>query len=178
MRATGQWTALALLWRVPAARAVFGGNYVHDIEGSAFRGAVMSGGGSGIVLFRSGDEAVVLTVAHGYDLTTKSAQEAMDDKLDDGGLKQAYGKTDTLCAPTPPSALPSLLPQLADRARRAPPQRWASMGDDSGFGEHHRRKPRPLPLFHLRRRREVPHRQRRQSRRHAGRPVRVRRRGA
>ena len=124
MRFTGQWTALALLCRVPAARAVFGGNYVLDIENSPFRGAVMSGGGSGIVLFRSGDKAVVLTVAHGYDLTTKSAQEVMDDKLiNDGGLRQAYAKTDTLCAPTPPFALLSPLPQHADHARCPPPQR-------------------------------------------------------
>ena len=98
MTRTGQWTALALLaCRVPGARCVFGGSYVDASDfatSSPFRGAVQSGGGTGIVLFRDGDEAVVLTVAHGYDLTSLSAQEQMDNKLNnDGGLRQAYAQT-------------------------------------------------------------------------------------
>ena len=65
------------------------GNYVRNDTSflqAPYRGAVRSGGGSGLILFTDGDEAVVLTVAHGYDLTSMNATEKMDDKLtNDGG---------------------------------------------------------------------------------------------
>jgi len=74
--------------------AVLHGSYISadSFDAHPFRGAVQSGGGTGIVLFQDSDEAVILTVAHGYDLTTKDAQEVMDYKLNsDGGLRLANG---------------------------------------------------------------------------------------
>ena len=86
--------ALPFLLASPAA-GVLHGSYVESADfetTSPFRGAVMSGGGSGILLFKDGDEAVILTVAHGYDLATMNAFERMDQKLnDDGGLRTAGG---------------------------------------------------------------------------------------
>ncbi len=59
----------AALGRVRPARAILMGNYVRNDTSflqAPYRGAVRSGGGSGLILFTDGDEAVVLTVAHGY----------------------------------------------------------------------------------------------------------------
>jgi len=79
------------------AHAVLGGSFIPSSSFSTthpFRGAVQSGGGTGMILFRDGNTAVVLTVAHGYDLTSKTGQEVMDYKLNsDGGLKPAYSST-------------------------------------------------------------------------------------
>jgi len=71
---------------------VLSGSYIPAAGFSThpFRGAVQSGGGSGMVLFKDGDEAVVLTVAHGYDLSSKTATQVLADKMLDGGLKQAF----------------------------------------------------------------------------------------
>ena len=84
--------------RVRPARAILMGNYVRNDTSflqAPYRGAVRSGGGSGLILFTDGDEAVVLTVAHGYDLTSMNAMEKMNDKLtNDGGLSAATGVVD------------------------------------------------------------------------------------
>jgi hypothetical protein len=86
------------LGHVRPARAILMGNYVRNDTSflqAPYRGAVRSGGGSGLILFTDGDEAVVLTVAHGYDLTSMNATEKMDDKLtNDGGLSAATGVVD------------------------------------------------------------------------------------
>ena len=85
-------TSLLLL---RTATAVLHGSYVSATDfttANPFRGAVQSGGGTGIILFVDGDEAVVLTVAHGYDLTSMHATVRMDQKLNqDGGLRVASG---------------------------------------------------------------------------------------
>jgi len=69
-------------WALRPVDAVHGGSYVESatFSTSPFRGAVSSGGGSGIVLFVDGNEAVILTVAHGFDLSAKTGQQAMDEK--------------------------------------------------------------------------------------------------
>ena len=69
-------------WALRPVDAVHGGSYVDSaiFSTSPFRGAVFSGGGSGIVLFVDGNEAVILTVAHGFDLSAKTGQQAMDEK--------------------------------------------------------------------------------------------------
>ena len=87
---------LLQLATLPLTHAVLSGNYIpaDGFATSPFRGAVQSGGGTGMVLFVDGDEAVVLTVAHGYDLSVKNAQQYMDDKSkNDGGLRLAFGST-------------------------------------------------------------------------------------
>ena len=86
----------AILVNMPVpTSAVLGGSYIPAASFASshpFRGAVQSGGGTGIVLFRDGDEAVILTVAHGYDLTTKTGKQVMDFKLNsDGGLRSGFG---------------------------------------------------------------------------------------
>ena len=79
------------------------GNYIPSSEISThpFRGAVQSGGGSGMIITTQNGEAVVLTVAHGYNLKytkpeSTSWMALMDyKKNDDGGLANAYGSTST-----------------------------------------------------------------------------------
>jgi len=98
IRSLMKFVALTLIFTV-IVDGVLHGSYVESEEFSMspFRGATMSGGGSGIILFRDGDEAVVLTVAHGYDLTSMDAQESMDRKLqNDGGLRLATGEINGL----------------------------------------------------------------------------------
>ena len=84
---------------VPSAASVLNGNYVaaSEMDTHPFRGAVQSGGGSGMVITVEGGEAVVFTAAHGYDLKytephSASWMELMDFKKDeDGGLRTAFG---------------------------------------------------------------------------------------
>ena len=91
---------------------VLNGNHIlaTSMPSSPFRGAVQSGGGTGMVLFVAGDEAVILTVAHGYDLTTKNATEVMDFKQQyDGGLKAAMASTATTPGYATSAGQPSII---------------------------------------------------------------------
>ena len=79
MHGFGATLGMSMLLLSSPTLSVLQGSYVEQSSFSAspFRGAVQSGGGSGIVLFADGNEAVVLTVAHGYDLTVKTAQQVI-----------------------------------------------------------------------------------------------------
>ena len=90
---------LLLLLTSSNVHAVMNGNYIlkSDMPNHPFRGAVQSGGGSGLIITTENDEAVVFTVAHGYDLKytdpdSTTWMELMDYKKNsDNGLANAYG---------------------------------------------------------------------------------------
>ena len=90
---------LVLLLACLASRtdAIWLGNYILNdtsFHEAPYRSTVMSGGGSGLVLFTDGDEAVILTAAHGYNLKSDNATTVMNHKLNnDGGLRGATGLT-------------------------------------------------------------------------------------
>ena len=110
---------LLLLLTSSNVHAVMNGNYIlkSDMPNHPFRGAVQSGGGSGLIITTENDEAVVFTVAHGYDLKytdpdSTTWMELMDYKKNsDSGLANAYGGN--VCpALTPPPMVTISLRQI------------------------------------------------------------------